>query len=129
MDSSLFHFFVGHGQQSWLILNIKVFLLMLLHLSFKKKKKNFMQVELVPYDADTLDTTVLWTTSKDLGDGFRGIRTVKNIRLHLDAFHGDQRSGGVRDGTTIVLWDWNKGDNQRWKIIPCCKSKKHESFL
>lgn len=78
-----------------------------------------VEVELVPYDADTLDTTVLWTTSKDLGDGFRGIRTVKNIRLHLDAFHGDQRSGGVRDGTTIVLWDWNKGDNQRWKIIPC----------
>jgi hypothetical protein len=37
------------------------------------------------------------------------------------AFHGDKDHGGVRDGTTVVLWEWAKGDNQRWKIVPWCK--------
>jgi hypothetical protein len=75
-------------------------------------------VQLVPYVPDFFDESILWTGSKDLGDGFRTIRMVNNIRLNVDAFHGDKKSGGVHDGTTIVLWAWNKGDNQRWKIIP-----------
>ncbi|EOA27482.1 hypothetical protein CARUB_v10023619mg [Capsella rubella] len=75
-------------------------------------------VHLIRYDPDRLDESVLWTESKDLGDGYRAIRMVNNTRLNVDAFHGDSKSGGVRDGTTIVLWDWNKGDNQRWKIFP-----------
>nr|XP_048332986.1 ricin B-like lectin EULS3 [Ziziphus jujuba var. spinosa] len=75
-------------------------------------------VQLIPYVPDVFDESILWTESKDLGDGFRTIRMVNNIRLNVDAFHGDKKSGGVHDGTTIVLWDWNKGDNQRWKIVP-----------
>jgi len=75
-------------------------------------------VQLIPYSADVLDESILWTESKDLGDSFRAIRMVNNIRLNVDAFHGDKKSGGVHDGTTIVLWQWNKGDNQLWKIIP-----------
>jgi hypothetical protein len=75
-------------------------------------------VQLIPYSADALDESILWTESKDLGDSFRAIRMVNNIRLNVDAFHGDKKSGGVHDGTTIVLWQWNKGDNQHWKIIP-----------
>ncbi|XP_043711600.1 ricin B-like lectin R40G3 [Telopea speciosissima] len=75
-------------------------------------------VQLISYNPDVLDESVLWTESKDLGDGFRTIRMVNNIRLNLDAFHGDQNHGGVHDGTTIVLWEWKKGDNQRWKISP-----------
>ncbi|KAJ0262339.1 Ricin B-like lectin EULS3 [Hirschfeldia incana] len=75
-------------------------------------------VNLVRYDPDTLDESVLWTQSKDLGGGYRTIRMVNNVGLNVDAFHGDSKSGGVRDGTTIVLWDWNKGDNQLWKIFP-----------
>jgi len=75
-------------------------------------------VQLIPYNADALDESILWTQGKDLGDGFRTVRMVNNIRLNVDAFHGDKKSGGVHDGTTIVLWEWNKGDNQRWKIIP-----------
>ncbi|CAN8317211.1 unnamed protein product [Cochlearia groenlandica] len=75
-------------------------------------------VHLIRYDPDRLDESVLWTESKDLGDGYRTIRMINNISLHVDAFHGDSKSGGVRDGTPIVLWDWNKGDNQRWKIFP-----------
>lgn len=75
-------------------------------------------VRLIPYKPDYLDESILWTESRDLGDGHRAIRMVNNVHLNVDAFHGDKNSGGVRDGTTIVLWDWNKGDNQRWKILP-----------
>ncbi|GAB4832841.1 Ricin B-like lectin euls3 [Ancistrocladus abbreviatus] len=75
-------------------------------------------VQLIPYNPDVLDASILWTESKDLGDGFRTIRMVNNIRLNVDALHGDPDHGGVRDGTTIVLWEWMKGDNQRWKIEP-----------
>ncbi|CAN1233567.1 Ricin B-like lectin EULS3 [Linum perenne] len=74
-------------------------------------------VQLIPYKPDMLDESVLWAQSKDMGEGFRTIRMVNNIRLNVDAFHGDKKSGGVRDGTTIVLWQWNKGDNQLWKIV------------
>lgn len=80
-----------------------------------------LQVHLIRYDPDRLDESVLWTESKDLGDGYRTIRMINNVRLNVDAYHGDSKSGGVRDGTLIVLWDWNKGDNQRWKIFPFCK--------
>ncbi|KAI5566862.1 hypothetical protein BDE02_13G049700 [Populus trichocarpa] len=75
-------------------------------------------VQLIPYNPDVLDESILWTESKDLGDGFRAVRMVNNTHLNVDAFHGDKKSGGVHDGTSIVLWKWNKGDNQRWKIIP-----------
>ncbi|RWW29624.1 hypothetical protein BHE74_00037434 [Ensete ventricosum] len=72
----------------------------------------------------SIDESVLWSESKDLGDGFRCIRMVNNIRLNFDAFHGDKNHGGVRDGTILVLWEWLKGDNQRWKIVPHCKFLK-----
>ncbi|XP_050225603.1 ricin B-like lectin R40G3 [Mercurialis annua] len=75
-------------------------------------------VQLIPYNPDVLDQSILWSESKDLGDGYRTVRMINNIRLNVDAFHGDKNSGGVRNGTTIVLWKWNKGDNQRWRIIP-----------
>ncbi|XP_009353166.2 ricin B-like lectin EULS3 [Pyrus x bretschneideri] len=75
-------------------------------------------VQLRPYNPDDLDESLLWTESADLGDGFRTVRMVNNIHLNLDAYHGDKKSGGVHDGTTIVLWNKNKGDNQRWKIVP-----------
>ncbi|KAM1320529.1 hypothetical protein PS2_013318 [Malus domestica] len=75
-------------------------------------------VQLRPYNPDDLDESLLWTESADLGDGFRTVRMVNNIHLNLDAYHGDKKSGGVHDGTTIVVWNKNKGDNQRWKIVP-----------
>lgn len=78
-------------------------------------------MQLVPYNPDVLDMSVLWSESKDFGDGYRTIRMVNNIRLNMDAFHGDKRSGGVRDGTSIVAWQWNQGDNQLWKISRYCK--------
>ncbi|KAJ0979143.1 hypothetical protein J5N97_014617 [Dioscorea zingiberensis] len=77
-------------------------------------------VRLVPYNPDYLDESVLWSESNDTGEGFHCIRMVNNIRLNFDAFHGDENHGGVRDGTTVVLWEWLEGKNQRWKIAPYC---------
>lgn len=112
----LFHF---------LLVFVHVQIVVLLSFLFFFLNVNFvlicLQVQLIPYNADVLDESILWTQGKDLGDGFRTVRMVNNIRLNVDAFHGDKKSGGVHDGTTIVLWEWNKGDNQRWKIIPYCK--------
>lgn len=91
-------------------------------LKFCWKKKGFsLQVQLVPYKPDHLDESVLWSESKEVHDGYRAIRMINNIRLNVDAFHGDKKSGGIQNGTTIVLWQWNKGDNQIWKIVPYCK--------
>ncbi|XP_062233029.1 ricin B-like lectin R40C1 [Phragmites australis] len=75
-------------------------------------------VKLVPYDTQEIDESVLWTESKDVGDGFRCIRMVNNIYLNFDAMHGDEDHGDIRDGTEIVLWEWCEGDNQSWKIRP-----------
>lgn len=75
-------------------------------------------MRLIECDPDFLDESVLWSESNDTGGGFRCIRMVNNNRLNFDAFHGDKDHGGVRDGTVVVLWEWLKGDNQRWKIVP-----------
>ncbi|KAM0917109.1 hypothetical protein ACQ4PT_009738 [Festuca glaucescens] len=88
-----------------------------------------MQVKLVPYEYDPeyLDESVLWTESQDVGDGFRCIRMVNNIYLNFDAFQGDDEDSiGVHDGTTIVLWEWCEGDNQRWKILPWGEASDHD---
>lgn len=83
--------------------------------------KNTMQVQLIRYNPDKVDESVLWTQSKEFGEGYRAIRMVNNIHLNVDAFHGDDYSGGVHDGTHIVLWKWKEGENQLWKIVPYCK--------
>nr|ABF95726.1 expressed protein [Oryza sativa Japonica Group] len=75
-------------------------------------------VKLAPFNPEYPDESVLWTESGDVGKSFRCIRMLNNIRLNFDAFHGDKDHGGVHDGTTIVLWEWAKGDNQCWKILP-----------
>ena len=75
-------------------------------------------MKLVPFNPQYQDESVLWTESGDVGKGFRCIRMVNNIHLNFDAFHGDKDHGGVHDGTGVVLWEWAKGDNQRWKILP-----------
>ncbi|OVA03905.1 Ricin B lectin domain [Macleaya cordata] len=81
-------------------------------------------VQLRHYNSNEVDESVLWSESRDLGDGYRTIRMVNNIRLNLDAFHGDKQHGGVHDGTIAVLWEWKKGDNQRWMIVPYCKDEE-----
>ncbi|KAI0531380.1 hypothetical protein KFK09_000934 [Dendrobium nobile] len=75
-------------------------------------------VRLIPFNPEYIDESILWTESHDTGEGYCCIRMVNNIRLGFDAFHGDKDHGGVHDGTTVVLWEWLKGKNQRWKIVP-----------
>lgn len=75
-------------------------------------------VLLTEYRPDAFDESILWTMSQDMGNGFRTLRQVNNIRLNVDAFHGDKKSGGITDGTPVVLWEWKKGENQLWKLVP-----------
>ncbi|PWA57125.1 hydroxyproline-rich glycoprotein family protein [Artemisia annua] len=75
-------------------------------------------VQLTEYNPDRLDESVLWTESKDLGDGYRTVRMVNNIKLNVDAWNGDKNHGGVRDGTKIYLYEWKKDSNQRWTMAP-----------
>ncbi|XP_008441967.1 ricin B-like lectin R40G3 isoform X2 [Cucumis melo] len=75
-------------------------------------------VQLTRYDPNVVDESVLWTQSKEFGEGYRAIRMVNNVHLNVDAFHGDKYSGGIHDGTHIVLWKWKEGENQLWKIVP-----------
>jgi hypothetical protein len=86
-------------------------------------------VRLVPYNPEYQDESVLWTESRDVGDGFCCVRMVNNIYLNFNAFHGDKAHGGVHDGTEVMLWEWAKGDNQRWKILPWCKCAIDDSLL
>ncbi|KAK4339271.1 hypothetical protein RND71_040733 [Anisodus tanguticus] len=82
--------------------------------------KILLQVQLIPYDPNVLDASILWTESRDVGDGYRAVRMVNNINLNMDAWNADKSKGGVRDGTIVALWEWWKGDNrnQHWKIVP-----------
>ncbi|XP_039028743.1 ricin B-like lectin EULS3 [Hibiscus syriacus] len=59
-------------------------------------------VQLVPYKPD-LDESVLWSESKEVHDGYRAIRMINNIRLNLDAFHGDKKFGGIHNGIPCVV--------------------------
>uniref|UniRef100_A0A0C9QRF8 TSA: Wollemia nobilis Ref_Wollemi_Transcript_12803_856 transcribed RNA sequence n=1 Tax=Wollemia nobilis TaxID=56998 RepID=A0A0C9QRF8_9CONI len=77
------------------------------------------EVLLTRYEAGSYDEDVMWSESEDMGCGYRTIRMANNIGLNLDAFQGDRRHGGVMEGTTAVLWKWNKQENQLWKIAPC----------
>ncbi|CAL5047296.1 unnamed protein product [Urochloa decumbens] len=77
-------------------------------------------VKLVPYNPFFLDISVLWTTSWDMGHGFRCIHLVDSTNLNFDAFHGG-------DGNNIVLSHWCEGDNLQWKIVPWCKSPYTEN--
>ncbi|KAH9610676.1 hypothetical protein KSS87_008473 [Heliosperma pusillum] len=80
-------------------------------------------VQLAPYRPDVLDESVLWTESRDLGSGFRTIRTVNNVHLVMDAWNADKDHGGIHDGTVLALYETWKGDNQnqQWKFSRHCK--------
>ncbi|KAE8787683.1 hypothetical protein D1007_38289 [Hordeum vulgare] len=67
---------------------------------------------LVHLDPNTLDDSLMWTETGDVGDGFSYIRALNktNTRLNND-------DGGVQDGTTVVVSEGAKGDYQIWKIV------------
>ncbi|KAL3687362.1 hypothetical protein R1sor_013671 [Riccia sorocarpa] len=71
-----------------------------------------------PYQPDSFEGSILWSMSRDVGEGYTAIRPVTNIHLNLDADHGDDKHGGVADGNKLILFKWNKQENQKWRIIP-----------
>ncbi|CAN6214259.1 unnamed protein product [Urochloa humidicola] len=76
-------------------------------------------LKLVPYNPFYLDISVLWTTSHDMGYGFKCIHLVDNMSLSFDVFDGNGKDcGGLFHGTSIVLSDWLEGDSLQWKIVP-----------
>ncbi len=80
------------------------------------------QVLLAEYEMGFRDETILWSLSEDMGDGYRCIRMVNKITSNLDALQGDKKSGGIKDGTPVILFKWKKQENQIWKLTPACKS-------
>uniref|UniRef100_A0A0E0CZV7 Uncharacterized protein n=1 Tax=Oryza meridionalis TaxID=40149 RepID=A0A0E0CZV7_9ORYZ len=67
-------------------------------------------VRLVKFEPGYLDESVLWTESEDTGDGFHRIHMINNADYIFD---------GARDGTRLILFRWNGGDNQLWRMAPC----------
>ncbi|KAL6645000.1 hypothetical protein ACP70R_016608 [Stipagrostis hirtigluma subsp. patula] len=75
-------------------------------------------VQLVGHSPDSVDVALLWTLGDDLGEGFHGLRMVNNVDLVLDAANGIPETGGAHDGTPIIVFLWNSGPNQKWKMLP-----------
>eukprot|EP00246_Nothoceros_aenigmaticus_P013754 TRINITY_DN48_c0_g1_i1.p1 TRINITY_DN48_c0_g1~~TRINITY_DN48_c0_g1_i1.p1 ORF type:complete len:208 (-),score=31.59 TRINITY_DN48_c0_g1_i1:422-1045(-) len=84
-------------------------------LALKHASKEGERVRLAPYNPETLDESVLWTTSEEFEGGFKAIRKANDTSLNLDAWKADPENGGVKDGTIVTLYTWNKGPNQLWK--------------
>lgn len=80
-----------------------------------------LQCLLTEYDPESRDESVLWTQSEDMGEGYRCVRMANKITSNLDVLRGDKKSGGVKEGSPVILFAWKKQDNQIWKIIPACK--------
>jgi hypothetical protein len=76
------------------------------------------QVLLADFQLGVQDESLLWSQSEDMGEGYHCIRMVNKITSNLDALQGDKKSGGVKDGTPVILFAWKKQENQVWKIIP-----------
>ncbi|KAL2609163.1 hypothetical protein R1flu_027736 [Riccia fluitans] len=71
-------------------------------------------VVLEEYEPNVLNEVILWTTSDDVSDGYKAIRPVNNIHLNLDADHGLEKYGGVKDGNKVIFFKWKHEPNQLW---------------
>ncbi|KAJ7522297.1 hypothetical protein O6H91_18G005500 [Diphasiastrum complanatum] len=87
-------------------------------LALRHGKEMNDEVNLHPYDPNSLDESLLWTQSADVGNGFQCIRPVGDINLNLDAHQGTAKYGGVKNGNPLILFKWKKQENQKWKITP-----------
>lgn len=87
-----------------------------------------LQCLLTEYDPESRDESVLWTQSEDMGEGYHCVRMANKITSNLDVLRGDKKSGGVKEGSPVILFAWKKQDNQIWKIIPACKRPTLPNF-
>lgn len=76
------------------------------------------QVHLIGHKPDSVAVSLLWTQSDDLGEEYHSVRTVNDVGLVLDAAISVPEAGGAHDGTAIIVFPWNGGCNQKWKMLP-----------
>jgi len=85
-------------------------------------KVNVIHIYLADYNHDKAEQSVLWTLSADVGNGYQFLRPVNNINLNMDAKAADGHVGGIHDGNELILFEWKKQSNQKWKLEPVhCK--------
>uniref|UniRef100_A0A7I4CRW2 Uncharacterized protein n=1 Tax=Physcomitrium patens TaxID=3218 RepID=A0A7I4CRW2_PHYPA len=80
--------------------------------------EDLQQCLLVVYEPNAQDESVLWTMSEDMGQGYRCIRVVTSITRNLDVLRGDKKSGGMKNGSSVITFAWKNQDNQVWKMTP-----------
>lgn len=88
------------------------------------KHGNFANEAVTPdrdvYAANSqLKGSLIWTLgAKDEGHGFKGMRSLTNVSLNLEAEHADKKHGGVREGNRLVMSPWTALENVKWKVEP-----------
>lgn len=87
-------------------------------LALKHGDKEWDQILLKEYSHEKPDHSILWTLSADVGDGYQCLRPVNNIHLNVDAKQADSHNGGIHDGNELILFEWKKQSNQKWKLLP-----------
>lgn len=86
--------------------------------ALKHGDKEWDQIFLADYNHDKAEQAVLWTLSADVGNGYQCLRPVNNVHLNMDAKAADGHVGGIRDGNELILFEWKKQSNQKWKLQP-----------
>ncbi len=76
-------------------------------------------VRVIKFEPGYLDESVLWTASVDVADGYRRIHMMNNADYIFDAEEDTPQYGGARDGTRLILFRWDEGLNQIWRMVPC----------
>ncbi|KAH9288179.1 hypothetical protein KI387_032296, partial [Taxus chinensis] len=84
--------------------------------ALRHRDKAWDQIYLGDYNHMKLDKSFLWTLSGDVGNGYQCLRPVNNIRLNMDAKAADGAVGGIHEGNELILFQWNKQRNQKWKL-------------
>ncbi|XBI41464.1 hypothetical protein VPH35_125925 [Triticum aestivum] len=75
-----------------------------------------LPVRAIRFNRGYLDESVLWAETGDVGGGYRLIHMVNNMDYIFDAEKATPQFGGARDGTRLILFRWNRGHNQLWRI-------------
>ncbi|XP_038678672.1 ricin B-like lectin R40C1 [Tripterygium wilfordii] len=83
--------------------------------AIKHATGNTQPVQLVVFNPNSVDRSLLWTKGADWVEGNSPIWMLNNLELALDAEAANTKPF---DGTLIKMWKWNGGVNQLWSIVP-----------
>ncbi|KAE8813796.1 hypothetical protein D1007_08986 [Hordeum vulgare] len=76
-----------------------------------------LPVRAIRFNPGYVDESVLLAETGDVGGGFRIIHMVNNMDYIFDAEKAIPQYGGARDSTRLILFRWNRGLNQLWRIV------------